>query len=416
MVRDTTRRGALRGIAGAGLGLAVVNGTVAGDDSERYIVTGGNNGVDADVDGSGFEIRHEIANGEVLIVEGPTDARQELEAIPSVGSATADFELEPPSLQPADDAVAATDKTEFPDDWDWDRERIGMYEAHEYATGEGTRLGFIDSGVGAHPDLSNLNEALSRAYIDGEEHPYDGADRMHGSFCAGFAAGTGDWRIEGVAPETELVSLRRGTSSVNYIMALDYAASIGCDVVNMSFGHGPYEPRQNAQHDVGSWRRAFELAARDATRRGTTVVASQGNEGENLQQGGRFRMWGDLQGTIGASATDENDDLAEFSNYGTNAVTLGAPGVNGLGPVNYGDCEEVGVCDRDPPWFVASGTSLSAPYIAGAALLVRELRPDFNPAQVERALAQGADLVTGRGDPEFGAGRLNVLDTVEPLR
>ncbi|ELY34483.1 peptidase S8 and S53 subtilisin kexin sedolisin, partial [Natrialba magadii ATCC 43099] len=47
--------------------------------------------------------------------------------------------------------------------------------------------------------------------------------------------------------------------------------------------------------------------------------------------------------------------------------------------------------------------------------LVRELEPDAHANQVENAIAHGAELVPGRSSPEFGAGRINALNTVSNL-
>jgi subtilisin family serine protease len=58
---------------------------------------------------------------------------------------------------------------------------------------------------------------------------------------------------------------------------------------------------------------------------------------------------------------------------------------------------------------------MAAPQVAGLAALVRELEPDANVSQVEKAIQQGAEFANGKSDSEFGAGIINALNTVESL-
>jgi hypothetical protein len=46
---------------------------------------------------------------------------------------------------------------------------------------------------------------------------------------------------------------------------------------------------------------------------------------------------------------------------------------------------------------------------------VKELDPELNPSQVERAIKDGAELSDGESHPEYGAGRVNALNTVDGL-
>jgi subtilisin family serine protease len=56
---------------------------------------------------------------------------------------------------------------------------------------------------------------------------------------------------------------------------------------------------------------------------------------------------------------------------------------------------------------------MAAPQVTGTAGLVRSRNPDLGAKEVERAIKDGADLVTGESDEDLGAGRLNAADAVD---
>ncbi|WP_418284728.1 S8 family peptidase [Halorubrum sp. DTA46] len=254
---------------------------------------------------------------------------------------------------------------------------------------------------------------------------------------------------------------------VDVLLALEYAAEIGADVVNLSLGTIPLPPEANA----AGLRAARERVANQILRDGTVITASAGNSSANLQHGGWFRFYPSLAGTVAASATGADDLLTFYSDYGTNAIDVAAPG-GGVADAVKSYCgileyflegriadpgEEVRLCFLEPeavfpipvppdypgaecfpcttseyPYPLNAilstmydpatgeygydwqgGTSFAAPHVAGLVALVRELDPTMHPRQVENAIKRGAEGAAGRSDPDFGAGRINALSTVE---
>ena len=113
------------------------------------------------------------------------------------------------------------------------------------------------------------------------------------------------------------------------------------------------------------------------------------------------------------------DNMASFSSRGPAGATVAglanlikpditAPGLNILAPYFAGF--------TPPPSFnIISGTSMSSPHAAGAAALVRALRPSWTPAEVKSALMMTGitdvakeDNVTPGGPFDFGGGRINL--------
>ncbi|MCH7662208.1 MAG: S8 family serine peptidase [Euryarchaeota archaeon] len=388
--KQQNRRTFLKGVAATGIGLTAI-GPASADEEVQYIVTGGN---PRQLEREGFTVAHEITGANVYLVYGPADA--DPENAQGVEGAFEDlsYEVDLPASEQADEGEDLTGEQ-------WDKELIEAFEAHETATGAGTRLGILDTGVDdSHPDLGNVDTGASRTFVGWEESGHTGDVQSHGTHVAGIAGADG--AIVGVAPDADLVSLRvfgetGGANVGDSFLALDYAAELGLDAVNMSIGSAPQPPEDNQE----GFRIARQRVVRSVVQRGTTVVTSAGNDSQNLQQGGWISLWGSLPQATSVSATTEDDELASFSNYGANEISVGAPGESVLSTVPGG-------------YAYFSGTSMSAPQVTGLVGLVRELAPNLNANQVENTIERGAEG-SGRGDPETGAGRINARETVESL-
>ena len=436
-----TRRSALKGIAAGALSLKFA-GTASADGRTQYIVTARGNRVTGSIEGAGFEIQNVLADGDVMVVVGPEDSQDDLEAVRGVREVVenAFFSLDGPVFEEELD----TEEFEPPDFWEnqWDKHVTDVEDAHDVATGDGTRLAILDTGIDpGHPDLAqNLNEDLSELFssgnpIEDDDNPWD--LHGHGTHVAGTAAATGDVGVIGTAPDAELVSLKvfwfedpeghededepfLTTTTADILAAIDAAAVIDADAANMSLGTDPLPPEYNRF----GIRVAYERVIQHATRQGTVVVASAGNSEANLQQGGYFTTPNSTAGALSVSATGPNDELVFYSNYGTNEIDVGAPGggYETLEKTLEEDPDEVEwpypsnlvlstYPDDGYAWL--AGTSMASPQVTGTVGLVREKAPNANANQVEKAIKQGADLVTGQSDPDLGAGRLNAYGALD---
>ena len=422
------RRTLLKGIGVAGATLSVTGLATASDDSAEYIVVGsGEKARDRVVD-AGYEVFREVADGQVLGVRGPERSEDDLSGIGGVSGAsrdvTVDFDL------PVGTEEAETDDGEpaFADR-QWDNDVIEAEAAQETATGESTSVAVVDTGIDFdHPDLGNVNEDLGVTFVPEDAEAPNGGDdsvRGHGTAVAGVVGATGAVGVTGVAPDTELIPVRvfpneGGARFIDIFAGIDYAAAVGADAANFSLGvPGVLPPQANE----GGIRAAIQKVFQSAVSRGTVVTASAGNAGGNLQQGGGFSLPNSVPAAFSVSATGPNDELVFYSNFGTNEIDVAAPGGG------YETPEKTSSTETEFPfptnlvfttyplelggYTYIAGTSFSAPQVAGLAALVRDLEPDRNPKQVEEAIQQGAELASGKSDPELGAGRINAVETVE---
>ncbi len=141
--------------------------------------------------------------------------------------------------------------------------------------------------------------------------------------------------------------------------------------------------------------------------------------------------WADANGedavieinTLAFQAGNQADIIASFSSRGPavgNALKpdIAAPGVNILA---QGFAEGVTGEDRHLGFGQASGTSMAAPHVAGAAALLRQVHPDWSNAYIKSALMSTAkylDVYNSDGSPaqplDMGAGRLDLTNAADP--
>ena len=305
--------------------------------------------------------------------------------------------------------------------------------AHEAGfTGEGVRIGVIDSGVDrSHPALYPRVVA-SYAYLDPDTNNLDVDDVVgHGTAVTQIAAGAafGAWP-GGIAPGAEIVSARiisdeppedDGSGEGNEV---DGALGLepihqdlidsGARIMNNSWG-GLYWTNADATDAIAEEYRAF-IHDHDGL-----VVFATGNESSAdptdmaalPSQPGPFGTTPATDLAIGwvsvaALDTENPTQLAEYSNACGIAMDycMVAPG----------DIVVTGTDDApdDPTYWTWGGTSFAAPQVSGAAALVWEAFPYFNNDLVRQTLLGTAtDLGDAGVDEVFGHGLLNVGKAVQ---
>lgn len=258
-------------------------------------------------------------------------------------------------------------------------------------------------------------------YYDGKEYSWDGSwksfrnddlyfrtnpnpnprdDDGHGTHVSGIiAANTNNGRgVAGVSPGSLILPLKISDSSgmltsANIISAINYAVDKGARVINMSFVGPEYSKLE-------------QQAVNDAFNAGVVLFAAAGNEGNSTIQ-----YPAGYNNVIGVGATDNNDQIADFSTYNS-SVDISAPGADILSTlptykvaINY----EGYLLDYD----YISGTSMASPVAAGLGALVISRNPTYTPAQVEQVIKDNAEDKGAPGrDDYYGYGRINALNTL----
>ncbi|MDR6225346.1 S8 family peptidase [Desmospora profundinema] len=248
------------------------------------------------------------------------------------------------------------------------------------------KVAILDTGVDYnHEDLAGKVEK-GGDYIDNDQDPMD--EQGHGTHCAGIAAAATDngIGIAGMAPDVTIYAVRvldaNGSGSYDAIAkGIIDAADAGSDVISMSLGGSQ-----------GS--RTLEEAVNYAHEQGSVVVAAAGNSSTNAPSYPAY-----YENAIAVAATDENDRLANFSNYG-DWVDVAAPGVNILSTMPNNQYQN------------QSGTSMATPYVAGLAGLIASQGKSGD--EIREAIESSADKIDGTGS-NFTHGRINAAKAVETV-
>jgi len=240
----------------------------------------------------------------------------------------------------------------------------------------------------------------------------------HETGVAGVIAGSGGIAPRGIAPGAKIVAIRVADETGNIawtsqvISALDsiLASPVHVDAVNMSFAIG-FLSNSACDGDIP----ALTDAIARVRARGIVVVAASGND--RATKGirppaciGGVVSVGAVYHTNLASAsllgcTDKPAEVDRVTCFSNSAAQLDllAPGYGVLTPFKTGGVSS------------ASGTSFSAPHVAGAVAVLRQIDPQLTPDAIEQLLeSTGRPIVDSRNG--VTTPRLDLFAAVMKLR
>ena len=321
-------------------------------------------------------------------------------------------------------------------------------------SGRNVTVAVLDTGLdGTHGDLAdrvvqNVKLADTQSLSVGFTYPANvenmrNTDQLygHGTFVAGLIAGNGsrsngkagngsrsNGKFDGIAPGAKVVGLSAGDLTLSFVLAgFDYVLTQGANlnvrVINCSFS-------ANTVFDTND---PVNVATKMLVDRNVNVVFSAGNTGSGLHTLNPYAVapW-----VISVGATDESGRLADFSSrgdFGSSLFrpTLVAPGVNVVslrssaanltGTLGVGGADLKRLSATEIPYYTtASGTSFSAPQVAGAIALMLEANARLTPVEIKDILQRSATPLPPYYQHEVGAGMLNihaaVLEAAFPQR
>ncbi len=227
----------------------------------------------------------------------------------------------------------------------------------------------------------------------------------HGTHVAGTvgAQGNNGKGVVGVAWDVQLLGARflgpvgYGTNS-DAISAVNYCVGEGARIINASWGGG-------GRSEI---LKSSLLAANDS---GVIFVAAAGNYASNNDQTPIYPAAYRVPNVLSVAATDDNDNITSFSNYGNSLVHLGAPG------------KSIKSAYFDNYWFAGndgyarlSGTSMAAPHVAGTLALLNAEFPAEDVSQLISRILTSVDPLDSLSDKVLSGGRLNASKALSASR
>ena len=288
------------------------------------------------------------------------------------------------------------------------------------------KIAVVDSGIDwSHPELEGriseesysvpLGKSVQEA--NGDWSILDATGTPHGTMVSSviMAAANNAAGIAGIAYDCEFVFIKltdtNGKFRSDEMMAgIEYAARIGCDVVNLSLGNNVVIP-------------GCDSVVNQANNAGCVVVCAAGNDTSEVPHYPSSCEGAVSVGALGAGVNKSSADyhvyttIAYYSNYGEGQVDVVAPGTWLFATDSrYASREPLNASSYiaakkyyNNEWYNAgNGTSFASPAVAAVIGLYRSVHPDVAPKDVRQALfASCRDLGDAGVDDYYGYGLID---------
>jgi outer membrane protein assembly factor BamB len=262
---------------------------------------------------------------------------------------------------------------------------------------------WINSTPGTKASYASINDSTGAAETLSETDSLNGLNAVnksglptdllgHGTHVSGIvgAVGNNGVGVSGVAWKVQLMELEFIDSSDNgatsaELVCLEYAIQHGVSVINASFGsQGFSQAEMDAIYEAGQ--------------SGIIFVCAAGNAAENNDISDFFPADYPLDNIIAVGASDNRDLPVYFSNYGSGAVEIFAPGEDIYSTYN-GSISD---------YAYLSGTSMAAPFVTGTVALLRSQFPKDTYRETINRVLNSADTNPGLAGKCQTGGRVDL--------
>lgn len=292
-------------------------------------------------------------------------------------------------------------------------------------TGRGVSIAVIDAGYTGVLQSTFLDSLRQEGRLLGsydftinDTNVYVG-NGSHGASVLSTMAAISDSTFIGTAPHASywlLASENIGSETTvemdNWLLAAEFADSVGADVINSSLGYSTFDDSTDnfSYSDMDGNTALVTQAADMAASKGIVVVVSAGNEGASNWQYITAPADGDSVLTVGA--VDFQENYVSFSSRGPTADNRIKPDVAAMGLGST-------VINFNGDLSIASGTSFSSPIIAGMVACLVQAQPTRTVAEIMDQVRQSAhqywtpDNSLGYGIPDFDRAYIIGLEKLE---
>jgi serine protease AprX len=305
---------------------------------------------------------------------------------------------------------------------------IGLDVLHRNGfTGKGVTIAVFDNGFDRVDSLEGFahlfaeNRILAtKDFVDGDNsvfHPC--VHCRHGTYVFSILAAKMPGQLIGSAPDANYILLRTENDASethqeedNWLLAAEFADSMGAQVFTTSLGYLRFDPGEGnySQNDLDGNSTIITRAADLAASRGIMVINSAGNNG-----GGGLLAPADGDSVLAIGAVNECEEYARFSSQGYSADGRVKPDLMAMGERTF-FLHPAGDIRRN------NGTSFSCPLVSGLTACLLQAYPEAELGEMYEALKQSAhqynnpDRFFGYGIPN-GVRAANLLGekTGEPV-
>lgn len=255
-------------------------------------------------------------------------------------------------------------------------------------------VGIIDSGINQHADLiGNLSTTLNKNFTN-ESDLADNAN--HGTKVAGIigARTNNSLGIAGICWNVTLVNLKAykddpftlsgGTTYMSWITeAINYAASVGIDVINISGSADSLIGRTGLKTAIDNYS--------------GIIVAACGNDGSTDIP---YPAGYSADNIISVASINSDNELVSSSNYNYTHVDLAAPGDYVLSSI------------ETSAYSYNYGTSYAAPFVTATVALLLSINPNYTPAEIKDLILENTDSLSSLLGKIATGGKLNIFSTL----
>ncbi|UCH10638.1 MAG: S8 family peptidase [Fidelibacterota bacterium] len=258
--------------------------------------------------------------------------------------------------------------------------------------------------------LFNDEETQNEDYRDSTLLEQRYSQHNHGTHTMSALGGYQPGKL--IGPAYECSFLLAKTESVpgefpgeedNYVAGLEWGEAQGADIVSSSLGYLDWYTYDSLDGQTA----VTTQAVRWATRLGMLVVTSAGNERTNSAWGGYIIAPADADSIIAVGAVDAYGHLAGFSSHGPTFDDRIKPEVVAQG-MSVMSASSAG----PSAYATGSGTSMSAPLVAGSTALLLQAHPSWGPMDVRQAILSTASQAS-QPNNDFGWGIPDILAALQ---
>lgn len=286
---------------------------------------------------------------------------------------------------------------------DWNQDAIGTFDAwNEGLTGDGVKVAVLDTGFYKHPEITykdgySIFDETHELGVDEWTNDHSG----HGTHVAGIIGAHQGTRAQGVAPGVDLYGVkiyhednRNKTSAANLLNGINWAISQKVDIITLSSG---YQGFNSAVHKIISDNNiTYNEEFIDGVNKDILFIAASGN----YSNGWDTIDFPAAHEEVVAVANVNRDLISDRDSKKGSTIDdfkyendLSAPGKNIL---------SLGLNNSHT---VMSGTSQSAPHVAGIAALLMEKYPQKTAYEIQKLMEEQAlDLGEPGHDDNYGHG------------